>query len=47
MLKDLTRGKARVTIEDIRAFIENLNVSPSVKMELIALEPATYTGMAN
>jgi adenylosuccinate lyase len=47
MLKDLTRGKARVTIEDIRAFIENLKVSPSVKMELLALEPATYTGMAN
>ncbi|MFN5372515.1 MAG: adenylosuccinate lyase, partial [Bacteroidia bacterium] len=45
MLKDLTRGKARVTIDDIRAFIENLNVSPIVKKELLALEPARYTGM--
>jgi adenylosuccinate lyase len=46
MLKDLTRGKARVTLDDIRAFIENLKVSPSVKMELLALDPATYTGIA-
>ena len=46
MLKDLTRGKARVTIEDIRGFIETLNVSTAVKIELLALDPATYTGMA-
>ena len=45
MLKDLTRGKARVTIDDIRAFVEILNVSPAVKMELLALDPASYTGM--
>jgi len=46
MLKDLTRGKAKVTIEDIRGFIETLHVSPAVKMELLGLEPASYTGMA-
>lgn len=45
MLKDLTRGKARVTIDDIRVFIENLKVPPTVKRELLALEPARYTGM--
>ena len=46
MLKDLTRGKARVTIKDIRGFIETLNVSTAVKIELLALEPTSYTGMA-
>lgn len=46
MLKDLTRGKARVTIEDIRGFIETLNVSAAVKLELLALEATSYTGMA-
>ncbi len=44
-LKELTRGKARVSLEDIRTFILQLEVSDSVKSELLALEPWNYTGI--
>ena len=44
-LKALTRTNARVTAETIAAFISTLDVSDSVKAELQALTPATYTGI--
>lgn len=46
VLKGLTRGRTP-TLDDIRAFIETLDVSPTVKAELAALTPETYTGLAN
>jgi adenylosuccinate lyase len=45
VLKGLTRGRTP-TLEDIRAFIETLNVSAAVKAELAALTPETYIGLA-
>lgn len=45
MLKELTRGKSRVTIEEIRNFISNLNITASLKQELFALTPEKYIGM--
>lgn len=43
-LKQLTRTNAAVTAESISAFIDTLEVSDSVKAELHALSPSTYTG---
>ncbi len=44
-LKALTRTNKAITKEDIRAFIEGLDVSERVKEELRALSPETYTGI--
>ena len=44
-LKALTRTNTRITAETIAAFISTLDVSESVKAELRALTPATYTGI--
>jgi len=44
-LKALTRTNTHVTEASIAAFIDGLNVSESVKAELRALTPATYTGV--
>jgi adenylosuccinate lyase len=44
-LKELTRG-ARVTAADMRAFIESLDLPPADRARLLALTPATYTGLA-
>jgi adenylosuccinate lyase len=44
-LKELTRGKSKVTQEDIASFIETLQLSEQVKKELKAISPANYTGM--
>lgn len=44
-LKDLTRGK-KVTIKDIEAFIDKLDVSEKLKRELKAIKPTNYTGIA-
>ena len=44
-LKALTRTNAHITAETIAAFIETLDVAESVKKELRALSPATYTGV--
>lgn len=44
-LKDLTRGKA-VTLEDIRIFINSLEISPKVKKELLKITPENYIGLA-
>jgi adenylosuccinate lyase len=45
VLKGLTRGRA-LTIEDLRAFVDTLDVSETVKAELRALTPERYTGRA-
>ena len=44
-LKALTRTNEHITEASIRAFIETLDVAESVKAELRALSPATYTGV--
>jgi len=44
-VKELTRGE-RVTIEDFHDLFAELDVSESVREELLALTPATYTGIA-
>lgn len=43
-LKDLTRGKAKVTKEDIHHFIHNLNVNDNIKAELLDVTPHNYVG---
>ena len=44
-LKALTRTNSAITEESIKTFIEELNVSESVKAELRAITPHSYTGM--
>jgi adenylosuccinate lyase len=44
-LKALTRTGGHITREVIREFIDGLEVSESVKAELRALSPSTYTGI--
>ncbi|MEO0727143.1 MAG: lyase family protein, partial [Bacteroidota bacterium] len=44
-LKALTRGKAAVGEAEIKAFIQELEVNDSVKAELLALTPQSYTGI--
>jgi adenylosuccinate lyase len=44
-LKALTRGKAQITELDIQQFIDTLDVSESVKVELRAITPNNYTGI--
>lgn len=43
-LKKLTRTNSAITEESIAEFIDSLEVNDSVKAELRALSPATYTG---
>ncbi len=44
-LKALTRTNAAITAESIKGFIDGLDVAESVKEELRAITPHTYTGM--
>jgi len=44
-LKELTRGKERITQKDIAAFIDRLDVAGHVKDRLRALSPHNYTGV--
>ena len=44
-LKALTRTNEAITADSIRNFIDGLDVSESVKEELRAITPHTYTGM--
>ncbi|MDD4915457.1 MAG: adenylosuccinate lyase [Methylococcales bacterium] len=44
-LKELTRGQ-RVTAEDMRAFVEKLDIPAAAKTELLALTPHSYIGYA-
>jgi adenylosuccinate lyase len=45
LLKDLTRGH-RVGAAELAAFVQGLDVSDAAKQRLLALTPATYTGLA-
>lgn len=45
-LKALTRGNQGITQASLTAFMESLEVSPTVKAELLALSPETYVGNA-
>jgi len=45
-LKELTRGK-RVSRQDMRAFVESLELPASAKAELLQLTPWGYTGLAS
>ncbi|HEX5689667.1 MAG TPA: hypothetical protein VFX76_06685 [Roseiflexaceae bacterium] len=44
-MKTLTRGRT-MTLEDLHAFVERLDVPERVKAELRALAPEEYTGLA-
>lgn len=44
-LKELTRGK-RVSREDMRRFVESLEIPAQARAELLELTPWNYTGMA-
>ena len=46
LLKDLTRGK-RLTAENLRTFIDGLEMSAMGKARLLELTPATYVGLAS
>jgi adenylosuccinate lyase len=43
-LKDLTRGKTIIREQDIKTFIDSLNVSKDVKAELQRIRPDNYIG---
>jgi adenylosuccinate lyase len=45
-LKALTRGRA-VSMADLAAFIDGLDIRPELKAKLLALTPETYTGLAS
>lgn len=45
VLKDLTRGQQGITQDSLHAFIDNLEVSTSLKKELKAVTPFNYTGV--
>jgi adenylosuccinate lyase len=45
LLKDLTRGKAQITKEELHAFVSNLDIPDKVKIEIKLLTPSNYTGM--
>jgi adenylosuccinate lyase len=44
-LKDLTRTNKSITKEQLHAFINTLNIADSVKDELKAITPFSYTGI--
>ncbi len=44
-LKALTRGKDRITEQDMKVFIDGLDVSAELKEELHRLSPHNYTGI--
>jgi len=44
-LKDLTRGKAHISKENIHDFIQTLNVSEKIKMELLEITPQNFVGV--
>jgi adenylosuccinate lyase len=45
-LKELTRGKGGITREELHAFIRALPLPEDARARLLALTPATYTGLA-
>jgi len=46
LLKELTRGK-RISGEDLKSFVSELDISQEAKERLIALRPSSYTGIAS
>jgi len=46
MLKELTRGR-RVGAEELRSFVDALDIGADAKARLIALSPETYVGLAS
>lgn len=46
-LKELTRKNSKVTAESLAQFIDGLNVSDAVKIELKRITPQNYTGIAS
>ena len=45
-LKELTRGKTRITREELRAFVEKLNIPKEAKKALLEMAPGSYLGKA-
>jgi len=45
-LKELTRGKGGISREDLHAFVKGLAIPDDARARLLALTPATYTGLA-
>jgi adenylosuccinate lyase len=45
-LKELTRGKGGISAEDLRAFVKGLAIPEEARERLLALSPASYTGLA-
>lgn len=45
IVKDLTRGKTKITQKELHDFIINLNIPENLKTELKALRPDTYLGV--
>lgn len=46
LLKELTRGR-RVGAAELREFVDGLDIGDAAKQRLLALTPATYTGLAD
>ena len=46
LLKDLTRGR-RVGGPELAEFVRGLDIGDAAKQRLLALTPATYTGLAS
>jgi adenylosuccinate lyase len=46
-LKELTRGKARITREELQKFIRELNIPDDAKKRLLELTPGSYLGKAS
>ena len=44
-LKELTRTNDQITAESIADFIQSLNVSENVKLEMMKISPSNYTGI--
>jgi adenylosuccinate lyase len=44
-LKELTRGKTTITEQDIKTFIQGLQISKPVKSELLQISPSNYVGV--
>jgi adenylosuccinate lyase len=46
LLKDLTRGH-RLTADELREFVQKLDIGDDAKLRLLQLTPASYTGIAD
>jgi adenylosuccinate lyase len=46
-LKEITRGKGKISQQKIHHFIKNLKITKEDKTYLLQLTPQTYIGVAN